>query len=46
MLKCQDKECAMKQVKQTMFLQSLQLLLACLQEVLDLCLVNISPLHH
>lgn len=45
-LKCQDKECAMKKVKQTMFLQSLQPLLAYLKEVLDLCLVNISPSNH
>lgn len=44
-LKCQDKECAMEKVKQTMFLQSLQLLLAYLQETLDLCLVN-SPFPH
>lgn len=46
MLKCQEKECAMKKMKQTMFLQSLQPLLACLQEVLDLCLVNISSSYH
>lgn len=36
----------MKKVKQTMFLQSLQPLLAYLKEVLDLCLVNISPSNH
>lgn len=36
----------MKKMKQSMFLQSLQPLLACLQEALDMFLVNISPFPH
>ena len=42
----QGKGCAMKKVEQTVFLQCSRPLLASLQEVLELCLISLSPTHH